>query len=65
MARRKPLMLSKMPQAGCGACHGLGSVRMTAHFYTGDTEFEMPCWECFGTEGVARSLPHPRSTDNA
>jgi len=57
-------MLSKMPREGCPACHGMGAVHMTAHFYTGDQEWEAPCWECFGDE-VRLSLPHPRMKDNA
>jgi hypothetical protein len=36
---------------------------MTAHFHTGDREFEAPCWECF--EGVRVQFPTPGSTDNA
>jgi DnaJ-class molecular chaperone len=52
-----------MPNEDCTACHGIGAVRMTAHFYTGDSEFEAPCWECFGKD-VNVSFPHPPSTDN-
>jgi DnaJ-class molecular chaperone len=53
-----------MPNADCPACHGMGAVSMTAHFYTGDQEWEAPCWMCYGNT-VAFSLPKPRSTDNA
>lgn len=53
-----------MPNADCLVCHGMGAVRMTAHFYTGDMDWEAPCWECYGNT-VALSLPKPRSTDNA
>jgi DnaJ-class molecular chaperone len=52
-----------MPNADCIACHGFGAVRMTAHFYTGDQEWEAPCWECFGKD-VKVSFPTPRKTDN-
>ncbi len=52
-----------MPDADCAACHGIGAVRLTAHFYTGDSEFEAPCWECFGMD-VNVTFPHPPSTDN-
>jgi DnaJ-class molecular chaperone len=55
--------MSKMPSNDCPACHGFGSVRMTAHFHTEDREFEAPCWECFGTD-VRLNFPHPRSKDN-
>jgi DnaJ-class molecular chaperone len=57
--------VASMPKPDCRACHGIGSVGMTAHFYTGDHEFEAPCWECFGADSAIRSLPKPRSTDNA
>jgi len=60
----KKFTVSKMPNADCRACHGIGAVRMTAHFYTGDQEWEAPCWECFG-DRVSLSLPTPKSTDNA
>ena len=39
--RRRITQLSRMPNADCRACHGMGSIRMTAHFYTGDL-FEQP-----------------------
>jgi DnaJ-class molecular chaperone len=64
MARRVMTAMSKLPDPGCAACHGMGSIRLTAHFYTGDTEWEATCWECFGRD-VSLSLPKPRSTDNA
>jgi len=57
-------MITKMPNSGCRACHGMGSIRLTAHFYAGDQEWEAPCWECFGPD-VRLTLPKPRSTDNA
>ena len=60
---RKVTALTKMPNASCRACHGMGSVRMTAHFYTGDQEWEAPCWECFGSD-VKIQPPHPLTTDN-
>jgi DnaJ-class molecular chaperone len=60
---RKVTMLSRMPNADCRACHGMGSVRMTAHFYAGDQEFEAPCWECYGSD-VKVTFPSPKSTDN-
>ena len=53
-----------MPRVKCGACHGMGSVRMTAHFQNGDHEFEIACWECFGHD-VRVQFPKPRTTDNA
>ena len=34
-----------MPNADCPACHGMGAIPMTAHFYTGDQEWEAPCWD--------------------
>jgi DnaJ-class molecular chaperone len=64
MAKRVLTAVSKMPSESCPACHGFGSVRMTAHFHSGDTEFEVPCWECFGHD-VAVQFPKPRQTDNA
>jgi DnaJ-class molecular chaperone len=54
---------TKMPSSNCRACHGMGSVRMTIHFYVADQEWEAPCWECFGSDGKL-SLPRPQSTDN-
>ena len=60
---RKVTTLSRMPNPSCRACHGMGAVRMTAHFYTGDQEWEAPCWECFGND-VKLSFPHPATTDN-
>jgi DnaJ-class molecular chaperone len=61
--RRRVTPLSRMPNADCRACHGMGSVRMTAHFYTGDHEFEAPCWECYGSD-VKLQFPHPPTSDN-
>jgi DnaJ-class molecular chaperone len=52
-----------MPRPACPACHGLGSIRMTVHFYAGDHEWEAACWECFGTD-VKLQFPRPKSTDN-
>jgi DnaJ-class molecular chaperone len=52
-----------MPRTGCRACHGIGSIRMTVHFHTGDHEWETPCWECFGSD-VKLQFPKPASTDN-
>jgi DnaJ-class molecular chaperone len=52
-----------MPNSSCRACHGMGSIRMTVHFHNGDTEWEAPCWECFGSD-VKLSFPHPKATDN-
>jgi DnaJ-class molecular chaperone len=63
MAKRVTAVAS-MPNADCPACHGIGAIPMTAHFYTGDQEWEAPCWMCYGNT-VAFSLPKPRSTDNA
>jgi DnaJ-class molecular chaperone len=60
---RKTMTLSRMPNIGCPACHGMGSIRMTVHFHNGDTEWEAPCWECYGSD-VKLSFPHPRTTDN-
>jgi DnaJ-class molecular chaperone len=53
-----------MPRASCGACHGMGTVRMTAHFHTGDMEFETSCWECFGDD-MRVQFPTPNKTDHA
>jgi DnaJ-class molecular chaperone len=64
MGSRVSTTISRMPRPACGACHGMGSIRMTAHFYTGDREWEAPCWECFGVD-VRLPLPKPRTTDNA
>ena len=55
--------VSRMPNPDCLACHGIGSVGVTAHFYSGDQNFDAPCWECFGQD-VRLPLPHPRSTEN-
>ena len=52
-----------MPNSDCRACHGMGSIRMTAHFHTGDREWEAPCWECYGSN-VKLTFPHPTTTDN-
>ncbi|HEY0143737.1 MAG TPA: hypothetical protein VGF48_22815 [Thermoanaerobaculia bacterium] len=60
---RKVTTLAKMPNPSCRACHGMGAIRMTAHFHTGDHEWEAPCWECFGTS-VRVHFPKPQSTDN-
>ena len=60
----KVTAVASMPNASCPVCHGMGAIRMTAHFYTGDQDWEAPCWECYGNT-VALSLPKPRSTDNA
>jgi len=62
MAKRVTL-ITKMPNADCKACHGMGSVHMTAHFFTGNSEFEAPCWECYGKD-VSVTFPHPSSTEN-
>ena len=61
--RRKTMTLSRMPNSSCRACHGMGSIRLTAHFHTGDAEFEAPCWECYGSD-VKLSFPHPTTSDN-
>ena len=53
-----------MPRTSCGACHGMGTVRMTAHFHTGDREFEAPCWECFGSDTRVQ-FPTANKLDNA
>jgi DnaJ-class molecular chaperone len=60
---RKRISMSRMPNADCLACHGIGAVRMTAHFYTGDQEWEAPCWECFGNS-IKVTFPSPKTTDN-
>jgi len=52
------IVVSRMPDEGCPACHGIGAVRMTAHFHAGEHEFEWPCWVCFGNE-VRLPLPMP------
>jgi DnaJ-class molecular chaperone len=61
--RKKTMTLSRMPNADCRACHGMGAIRMTVHFYTGDQEWEAPCWECYGTD-VKVNFPHPTTSDN-
>ena len=61
--RRKTMTLAHMPNSSCRACHGMGAIRMTVHFHTGDTEWEAPCWECYGTD-VKLTFPHPATTDN-
>ena len=63
MAKRVMTGTSKRANDSCNACHGFGSIRMTAHFHSGDSEFEAPCWECFGTD-VKMLFPHPRTADN-
>jgi DnaJ-class molecular chaperone len=60
---RKTMTLARMPNSSCRACHGMGAIRMTVHFHVGDTEWEAPCWECYGSD-VKLSFPHPKSTDN-
>ena len=60
---RRTMTLSRMPNASCRACHGMGAIRMTVHFHSGDTEWEAPCWECFGSD-VKLNFPHPTPTDN-
>jgi hypothetical protein len=60
---RKVTMLSRMPNSDCRACHGMGAIRMTVHFYSGDSEFEAPCWECYGN-AIKVNFPRPKSTDN-
>ncbi|MFZ2492180.1 MAG: hypothetical protein WA208_11900 [Thermoanaerobaculia bacterium] len=52
-----------MPRTSCKACHGIGSIRLTVHFHSGDQEWEAPCWECFGTD-VKLRFPTPQTTDN-
>jgi DnaJ-class molecular chaperone len=61
---RKTTQVTKLPNAGCIACGGMGSIRMTAHFVGADQEFESPCWECYGKQ-VVFNFPSPRKTDNA
>ena len=61
MARK--VTVTKMPNADCRACHGFGSVHMTAHFAAGAHEFELPCWECFGRD-VRIELPSPPASEN-
>ena len=61
---RRVTSLSRMPRTSCPACHGIGSVRMTVHFHTGDREWEAACWECFG-DGVKVQFPTAKKTDNA
>ena len=56
-------MLSRMPNSDCRACHGMGAIRMTVHFHTGDSEFEAPCWECYGND-IKVNFPSPKRTDN-
>ena len=60
---RKTMTLSRMPNTSCRACHGMGAIRMTVHFHTGDQEFYAPCWECYGNN-VKVQFPHPPSIDN-
>jgi hypothetical protein len=59
---RKVTSVAKMPNAECRACHGFGSVHMTAHFTAGPLEFELPCWMCF--DGVKVQLPSPPAIEN-
>ena len=61
--RRKVTMLSRMPNSDCRACHGMGAIRMTVHFHSGDSEFEAPCWECYGND-IKVNFPSPKRTDN-
>jgi DnaJ-class molecular chaperone len=63
MGKRIATMVTKLPKPDCGACQGFGTVRLTAHFRSGDQEWEAPCWECFGSD-VRLDLPKPRTTDN-
>ena len=60
---RKVTMLSRMPNSDCPACHGMGAIRVTVHFHSGDSEFEAPCWECFGND-IKVNFPRPKTTDN-
>ena len=60
---RKTMTLSRMPNTACRACHGMGAIRMTVHFHSGDQEFEAPCWECYGND-VKVTFPKPITTDN-
>ena len=55
----RAIVVSKLPDEDCPACHGIGAVRMTAHFTNGDHEWEWPCWTCFGSE-VRLPLPNPK-----
>ncbi len=61
MARRVT-MVGKLPNAACRACHGMGAIRITVHFHSGDQEWEAPCWECFDSTKLA--LPKPSATQN-
>ncbi len=61
---RKTTQVTKLPNAVCIACGGMGSIRLTAHFVYGDQEFESPCWECYG-KNIVFNYPTPRTTDNA
>ena len=63
MARRVT-MITKMPNAACPACNGMGAVHLTAHFASGDSEFEAPCWECFGNNVKVTFPRPPAATDN-
>jgi DnaJ-class molecular chaperone len=58
--RIQSMVVSKLPDEKCPACRGIGAIRMTAHFMSGDYEYEWPCWQCFGDE-VKLKLP---TTDN-
>ena len=60
---RKTMTLSRMPNSSCRACHGMGAIRMTVHFHSGDQEFYAPCWECYGND-VKVQFPKPVTTDN-
>ena len=60
---RKITTLTRMPRTSCRACHGMGSIRVTVHFHSGDHEWEPQCWECFGQD-VKLQLPSPPTTDN-
>jgi hypothetical protein len=60
--RSSAVSVARMPKSGCAACHGFGVVRLTAHFHTGDREWEAPCWECFGRD-VKLALPSPQSSE--
>ena len=60
---RRVTSLTRMPNPSCLACHGIGSIRMTVHFHTGDHEWEAACWECFGSD-VKLQFPKPSPTDN-
>ena len=63
MVKRPIKSLSSMPNPSCLACHGLGTILMTAHFHSGDVDWETKCWECFGSD-VKMNFPHPRTSDN-